>query len=304
MTIVCANPDGMTGARDELGPGRVRGPPRHRDVVVGGRRAAAALAAGLRPRRRGVGRLALRRRPARGGVAGPGRARPARGARAPVAADVGREELGLPDGLPVRLRLRLRERRRAQEPARAHRGLRARVPGRGRRRPVARAQDARRRASRRASTREVLAAAAAHPRITVLDCHLPAAEKNALIRELDCYVSLHRSEGFGLTIAEAMAARHAGHRDGLRRHARPADGVQQPARRPPAGRRSAPATIPTPRTASGPSPTSTTPRCSCAARTPTPPAPVPGRGAPAPTCSPATPPRSPAARWPTGSRAS
>jgi hypothetical protein len=50
----------------------------------------------------------------------------------------------------------------------------------------------------------VLAAAAAHPRITVLDGHMPAADKNALIRELDCYVSLHRSEGFGLTIAEAM----------------------------------------------------------------------------------------------------
>jgi hypothetical protein len=51
---------------------------------------------------------------------------------------------------------------------------------------------------------EVLAAAATHPRVTVLDRHLPSARKNALIRELDCYVSLHRSEGFGLTIAEAM----------------------------------------------------------------------------------------------------
>jgi hypothetical protein len=50
----------------------------------------------------------------------------------------------------------------------------------------------------------VLAAAAGHPRITVLDAHLPVEEKNALVRELDCYVSLHRSEGFGLTIAEAM----------------------------------------------------------------------------------------------------
>ena len=31
----------------------------------------------------------------------------------------------------------------------------------------------------------------------------------------DCYVSLHRSEGYGLTMAEAMAAAKAGHRDGL-----------------------------------------------------------------------------------------
>jgi len=50
----------------------------------------------------------------------------------------------------------------------------------------------------------LLAAAGADPRIHVLDEHLPAADKNALIRALDCYVSLHRSEGFGLTIAEAM----------------------------------------------------------------------------------------------------
>jgi len=55
-----------------------------------------------------------------------------------------------------------------------------------------------------AEHREVLDAAAEDPRITVIDANMPAAEKNALIRELDCYVSLHRSEGFGLTLAEAM----------------------------------------------------------------------------------------------------
>lgn len=53
----------------------------------------------------------------------------------------------------------------------------------------------------------VVAAAAGHPRITFLDANMPAGQKNALIRELDCYVSLHRSEGFGLTIAEAMLLR-------------------------------------------------------------------------------------------------
>jgi glycosyltransferase involved in cell wall biosynthesis len=50
----------------------------------------------------------------------------------------------------------------------------------------------------------VLAAAAEHERVTVVDDHLSTEDKNALIRALDCYVSLHRSEGFGLTIAEAM----------------------------------------------------------------------------------------------------
>ena len=48
------------------------------------------------------------------------------------------------------------------------------------------------------------AAASAHPRVHLLDRNLPSEEKNALIAALDCYVSLHRSEGFGLTLAEAM----------------------------------------------------------------------------------------------------
>jgi len=47
-------------------------------------------------------------------------------------------------------------------------------------------------------------AASSHPRIHLIDRALPAEEKNALIAALDCYVSLHRSEGFGLTLAEAM----------------------------------------------------------------------------------------------------
>lgn len=71
-----------------------------------------------------------------------------------------------------------------------------------------------------AEHREVLAAVGQDPRVTVIDRNMPAAEKNALIRELDCYVSLHRSEGFGLTLAEAMllgtpliATDHGGSRD-------------------------------------------------------------------------------------------
>ena len=41
--------------------------------------------------------------------------------------------------------------------------------------------------------------------ILVVDRYLSAAEKNALTATCDAYVSLHRSEGFGLTMAEAMA---------------------------------------------------------------------------------------------------
>jgi hypothetical protein len=50
----------------------------------------------------------------------------------------------------------------------------------------------------------VALAASRHPNIHLLDRHLPAREKNAIIAGCDCYVSPHRSEGFGLTIAEAM----------------------------------------------------------------------------------------------------
>jgi glycosyltransferase involved in cell wall biosynthesis len=41
--------------------------------------------------------------------------------------------------------------------------------------------------------------------IVVVDEYVSAREKDALTARCDCYVSLHRSEGFGLTMAEAMA---------------------------------------------------------------------------------------------------
>lgn len=43
-----------------------------------------------------------------------------------------------------------------------------------------------------------------HPSIHHLDGYLSKDEINALIYNCDCYVSLHRCEGFGLTMAEAM----------------------------------------------------------------------------------------------------
>ncbi len=48
-------------------------------------------------------------------------------------------------------------------------------------------------------------AAAGRPDIHLIDGYFGPEEKNALMAECDCYVSLHRSEGFGLTMAEAMA---------------------------------------------------------------------------------------------------
>jgi glycosyltransferase involved in cell wall biosynthesis len=49
------------------------------------------------------------------------------------------------------------------------------------------------------------AVAAGHPAIKIVDAVLPGRERAALLAGCDCYVSLHRSEGFGMTIAEAMA---------------------------------------------------------------------------------------------------
>jgi glycosyltransferase involved in cell wall biosynthesis len=46
--------------------------------------------------------------------------------------------------------------------------------------------------------------AAARPDVTLLEDYVSSERKNAMIAACDCYVSLHRSEGFGQTLAEAM----------------------------------------------------------------------------------------------------
>ena len=58
----------------------------------------------------------------------------------------------------------------------------------------------------RLSELERLRRAAAHRSdIVIRDGYVSADEKNALLAACDCYVSLHRAEGLGLTLAEAMA---------------------------------------------------------------------------------------------------
>ena len=51
----------------------------------------------------------------------------------------------------------------------------------------------------------LLAATAQHPDITVMDTYFTRVETSSLMNLADCYVSLHRSEGLGLTISEAMS---------------------------------------------------------------------------------------------------
>jgi glycosyltransferase involved in cell wall biosynthesis len=50
----------------------------------------------------------------------------------------------------------------------------------------------------------VLLAARDRPDITLIDDYASNSEKNAMIAAADCFVSLHRSEGFGIPLAEAM----------------------------------------------------------------------------------------------------
>lgn len=49
-------------------------------------------------------------------------------------------------------------------------------------------------------------AAEAHPNVRLIADYLPAADKERLTASCDAYVSLHRSEGFGIGMAEAMLA--------------------------------------------------------------------------------------------------
>ncbi len=51
----------------------------------------------------------------------------------------------------------------------------------------------------------LLEAAEIHPDVHVMTGYLERGDQWALIAASDCYVSLHRSEGFGLTLGEAMA---------------------------------------------------------------------------------------------------
>ncbi len=55
------------------------------------------------------------------------------------------------------------------------------------------------------AARRLADAAASHPDVHVVDRFVSAAERDAMLVAADGYVSLHRSEGFGLTIAEALA---------------------------------------------------------------------------------------------------
>ena len=203
VTLVCANPDGMVGARDELGAAAFEGrhviglwwwevaalPPRWLrafdlvDEVWAGSRFVADVFAAVAP-------VPVVHVPIPIG--------------APVASDKGRAQLGLPaDAFLFGFVFDYASVTARKNPLGLIEAfMRAFAPGSDDGVAlVLKTLGGERHAGEHAA---VLAAAAAHPAITVIDAHHSGEDKNALIRELDCYVSLHRSEGFGLTIVEAM----------------------------------------------------------------------------------------------------
>ena len=52
--------------------------------------------------------------------------------------------------------------------------------------------------------RRLLTAAGAHPDVHVMQQRLSHSQRNGLLGAANCYVSLHRAEGFGYTLAESM----------------------------------------------------------------------------------------------------
>lgn len=132
--------------------------------------------------------------------------KPVRHVRLPVSAPVirqprTREELGLPDGplfLFVFDYLSVVERKNAVGLARAFRM--AFAPGEGPTLVIKTINGDLRRVDRE----RLLHAVAGRPDIRVIDDYWSANDKTALLALCDCYVSLHRSEGLGLTMAEAM----------------------------------------------------------------------------------------------------
>jgi glycosyltransferase involved in cell wall biosynthesis len=55
-----------------------------------------------------------------------------------------------------------------------------------------------------AAHERLCSAIAMHPDVQLINTRLTSAERDGLMNAADCYVSLHRAEGFGYTMAEAM----------------------------------------------------------------------------------------------------
>lgn len=200
VNVVCVNPDGLEGAREHLGPAFFDGRPtvgvwwweagevparwlRAFDLVdevwAGSRHVTDAVAA--------VSPVPVVRIPV------------------PVTVDpapAGRAELGVPEGFAFLTMFDYASVAERKHPLGAVEAFRRAFPDEGDdSRLVLKCVSPERDAEAHG---RLLQAVEDDPRVTVLDRPLPGPEKDALIAACDCYLSLHRVEGFGLPLAEAL----------------------------------------------------------------------------------------------------
>ena len=178
-------------------------PADRRCLGVGGRRAAAGALGGVLLGRRGVGGQPLRPGGARAPLAGAGRGLPQADRHAADRAvdhpGVARPARGL--RLPVRVRPPQRAQARKNPVGVIEAFCQAFRPGEG---PTLVIKSIN--GDRCLTDRErVRFAAAGRTDILLIEDYLTAAQTRALTAMCDCYVSLHRSEGYGLTMSEAMS---------------------------------------------------------------------------------------------------
>ena len=203
FNLVHLNADNMGWFADGRGRALLPQPLHHRLLVLGARGVSRRMGAVLRLRRRSVGGERLRPRIVRRLVAGAGRAHAAARSSCQQCRPLGRAHFGLPaarHGLPLHVR-RL-EPDGAQEPERRDRAFRRARFAHDEAVLVLKFTNAEYdrdavRAPPRAGRR---AARASFSTATWI-----ATRSAGLLATADCYVSPHRSEGFGLTMLESMA---------------------------------------------------------------------------------------------------
>jgi glycosyltransferase involved in cell wall biosynthesis len=120
---------------------------------------------------------------------------------APTAPFRTRAELGLPDGFTFLFVFDFWSEERKNPAAVIEAFTRAFAPGEG---PTLVVKSIHGDAKAR-KLEKLVALAGGRSDVIVRDGYVSAAERDSYLAECDCYVSLHRSEGLGLTMAEAMA---------------------------------------------------------------------------------------------------
>jgi glycosyltransferase involved in cell wall biosynthesis len=120
----------------------------------------------------------------------------------PAAKSVPRAELGLPDGHLFLFTFDFFSSLERKNPIGVVRAFRRAFPAGSGAKLVLKSINGHRRKTKRELMRGAIGG---HPDITLIDGLLPKDRMNAMVAACDCYVSLHRAEGFGIPLAQAMS---------------------------------------------------------------------------------------------------